>query len=154
MQLKYNLIVDGISREIDCDNEWLQATSAKRRTQICSSLSYFRPRLPAGRYLKWLRAGGTFVIRHSSVTPAHSTSVLPLARCRVCGRCAPNRVWTRLCRVVPRYCRLFNFACFLGRPLCFERFNLNRTQTVSQTVRLFARFRPRRCERVEAPIRY
>lgn len=53
-----------------------------RRTQILQFA--FVPRLPANRYFKWLRAGGTFVIRHSSVTPAHSIGVLPLARCRRC----------------------------------------------------------------------
>lgn len=38
-----------------------------------------------------------------------------------------------LARTAPRYCRLFNFACFLDRPLCFEQFNLNRTQTVGRS---------------------
>ena len=98
-------------------------------------------RLPAERYFKWLRARGTFVIRHSSVTLAHSTTgtdVLPLARYRVCGRCVRligcERAFVGwLARAAPRYCRLFNFACFLGRPLCFERFNLNRTQTVGRS---------------------
>jgi len=35
--------------------------------------SFIRASLP--RYLKWLRAGGTFVIRHSSALPTHLTNL-------------------------------------------------------------------------------
>jgi hypothetical protein len=45
-----------------------------------------------------------------------------------------------LARTAPRYCRLFNFACFLDRPLCFRTVQFKSDPNGRSIVRLFRSF--------------
>lgn len=100
--------------------------------QICSPLLY-SPRLPILQVAQEARSLLDIPPLHRHIRQTSSlsraTGCVDGVRLIGCERAFVG--W--LARAAPRYCRLFNFACFLGRPLCFERFNLNRTQTVGRS---------------------